>query len=163
MRALPPHPEPASYRLMLTFEIQPRIGVGPVKLGMTRSAVHEALGRPEWSDKEREGFLGGFFVDFDEAGRVEFIELAKSNEFEATFEGACLHRMKADEAMRIVSQLDHHDQNDPEVGYSYIFLKLQMSLWRGLIPEVDQDVADHSGRYFEAIGIGADNYFQASN
>ena len=40
---------------------------------------------------EREAFLGDFLVDFDKSGRVEFIELAKSKQFQARFEGNCLH------------------------------------------------------------------------
>lgn len=145
---------------MRRFQIQPGIGVGPVKLGVTRQAVHDALGKPESSRNEREGFLGGFFVDFDESGCVEFIELANSKQFKAFFEGKCLHQIPADEAVRLVSRFDKYDQTNPELGHSYIFLKLQMSLWRGTTPQADQDEDDPDGRYFEAIGVAIPGYFK---
>lgn len=146
---------------MRRFQIQPGIGVGPVKLGMTRKAVHDALGKPEWLNKEREAFLGGFFVDFDKAGCVEFIELAESEQFKALFEGKCLHQIPAEDAVRLVSKFDKFDESNRELGHSYIFLKLQMSLWRGTKPEQDQDEDDPDGRYFEAIGIAVPGYFEA--
>ncbi|MCE9531267.1 MAG: tRNA (N6-isopentenyl adenosine(37)-C2)-methylthiotransferase MiaB [Planctomycetes bacterium] len=139
----------------------PGVGVGPVKLGMTRDAVHEALGSPSSTFKERESFFGAFFVDFDESERVEFIELARSDRFEAIFDGVCLHRIEADEAVRIVSTFDQYDVHGREPGYSYIFLKLQMSLWRGIVPANDQDEDDPDGRYFDSIGVAIDGYFKA--
>ncbi|MFO0810335.1 MAG: hypothetical protein U0746_17060 [Gemmataceae bacterium] len=132
-----------------------------MKLGMTRQAVHDVLGKPEWSRNEREAFLGGFFVDFDKSGCVEFIELAKSEHFKALFEGECLHQLPADDAVRLVSKFDKHDETDREVGYSYIFLKLQMSLWRGTMPQQDQNEDDNGGRYFEAVGVASPGYFEA--
>jgi hypothetical protein len=143
---------------MQSFQIQPGIGVGPVKLGMTRQEVHDALGKPDWSRDEREGFLGGFFVDFDQSGRVEFIELAKSKQFKALFEHKCLHEVPADDAILFVSKFDKFDETNRELGHTYIFLKLQMSLWRGTMPE-DED--DSDGRFFEAIGIAIPGYFEA--
>lgn len=145
---------------MRRFQIQPGVGVGPVKLGMTRQEVHDAFGEPESSYDEREGFLGGFFVDFDRTGRVEFIELANSVQFEALFEGKCLHQIPANEAVRLVSRFDKHDETNREIGYSYIFLDLQLSLWRGTMPQQDQEDDDNDGRFFEAVGVAIPGYFE---
>ena len=57
----------------------------------------------------------------------------------------------------VVDTFGTPEKNDPELGYSYIFKKLQMSLWRRLITDNEQDV--NSGK-FEAIGIGVDGYFE---
>jgi hypothetical protein len=119
----------------MKFQIEPGIGVGPVKLGMSKDAVHAALGIPKSSRDGREGFLDGFFVDFDDAGFVEFIELAKSGDFTALFEGVSLHDLAADEAVQFVSRFDQFSNNNREHGYSFIFPKLQMSLWRGRFPK----------------------------
>ena len=99
-------------------------------------------------------------VDFNGEGRVEFIELAKSQQFRAIFEGECLHEIPADEAVRHVSKYGQYDRNDPEPGYSYVFLDLQLSLWRGTMPTADQAPDDPDGRYFEAVGIAVGGYFQ---
>ena len=145
---------------MQTFDIKPHIGVGPIELLMSRADVRRHFGEPQWVMAEREAFLDGFFVDFDPAGRVEFIELGRSRRFCALFHGACLHEILAGEAVKQVSQFGEYDRNHPELGYSYIFPGLQMSLWRGTVPAADQRPETADGRYFEAIGIAVDGYFQ---
>jgi hypothetical protein len=148
---------------MLHFDIKPGIGVGPVRLGMTRAGVHSALGTPEYTRGEREGFLSGFIVNYDSTGCVEFIELANSPRFIALFEGVCLHHVPAAAAVALVSRFDTFDPTGRELGYTYIFLKLQMCLWRSRIvneeDEVDPD--DTRGRSFEAVGIAVPGYFVA--
>jgi hypothetical protein len=72
-----------------------------------------------------------------------------------------LHEITADEAVSLVSRFDNYDATNRELGYSYIFLKLQMSLWRGTMPENDQDEDDPDGRFFAAIGIAVSGYFEA--
>jgi hypothetical protein len=104
-------------------------------------------------------FLDGFMVDFNKEDRVEFIELAKSEQFRGVFEGRCLHDLPADEAVAFVSQFGTYDPNNRELRYSYIFLDLQLSLWRGTIVEPGQPDDDPDGRYFEAVGIAVDGYF----
>ncbi len=146
---------------MRDFTIVPHQGVGPIQLGMTRSQVHEQLGEPEFvtRDRGREAFLGGFMVDFDQEGHVEFIELAKSEKFRGVFEGKCLHDLPADDAVAFVSQFGTYDETARDLGYSYIFPDLQLSLWRGTIADPDQPDEDQQGRHFEAVGIAVDGYF----
>lgn len=145
---------------MREFQILPHKGVGPIKLGMTREEVHAIFGEPQFSHGLREQFLDGFMVDFSEENRVEFIELAKSQQFRAILEGKCLHEIPAHEVIRHVSKYGEYDRNDPELGYSYVFVDLQLSLWRGVIPTANQEPDDSVGRYFEAVGIAEDGYFQ---
>ncbi len=150
---------------MRDFTIVPHHGVGPIRLGMTRSQVHEQFGKPEFvtRDGSREGFLGGFMVDFDQEDRVEFIELAKSENFRGVFEGKCLHELPADDAVAVVSRFGTYDETVRDLGYSYIFPDLQLSLWRGTIADPDQPDDDHQGRCFEAVGIAVDDYFSAGH
>jgi hypothetical protein len=142
---------------MLIFEIIPHVSVGPITLGMERHEVEAVMGKPEYAHDNRYGYLSGFMVDFDESGKVEFIELADSDRFQATYLGTNLHRVPANVAVKFVSQFDSYDTQEPEQGYSYIFKKLQLSLWRGTMPENE---TDEDGQYFEAVGIAADNYFE---
>ncbi len=142
---------------MVTFEIIPHVGVGPVQFGMKADELDAALGKPERVHGNRYDYLSGFMVDLDESGRVVFIELADSPNFQATYRGVNLHHTAAQDAVTFISQFDTHDADDPEVGYSYVFKKLQLSLWRGTVPE---DEADEDGKYFEAVGVGTDGYFE---
>ncbi len=143
-------------RDMQKFEIVPNVGVGPIKLGMSRVEVEAFFGKPEFDSDDRIGFMSGFLVDFDASGNVEFIELANSTKFEAMYKGTNLHSVKAEEAVAVVEKDDVYDTSDPEVGHSYIFKTLQLSLWRGTVPE---DSSDTDGQYFEAVGIASRGYF----
>ncbi len=147
---------------MQEFQILPHKGVGPIRLGMSRREVHEVFGEPQFSHNNREGFLDGFMVDFTQDEKVEFIELAKSQQFRAIFEDKCLHEILADEAVAHVSRFGTYDQNHWELGYSYLFVDLQLSLWRGTMPEEDQSPDDPDGRFFEAVGIAEQGYFKTT-
>jgi len=133
---------------MDTYAIKPHVGVGPIDLLMSRADVHRVLGKPRRVSAERETFLDGFFVDFDAEGRVEFIELAQGARFRGLFHGVCLHELPAEEAVAFVSRYGEYDANHLELGYSYIFVDLQLSLWRGTLD-----------RRFEAVGVAVDGYF----
>jgi hypothetical protein len=106
---------------MRTFEIKPHIGVGPIELGMPRDQVHTALGTPDSVHGCREHFLGGFMVDYEDQGTVEFIELGRSDLFQAVFDGVDLHRIPAESAIQHVSRHAAYDQKNSEEGYSFIY------------------------------------------
>ncbi len=145
---------------MNEYEIIPNVGVGPIKLGMTREEVEMNFGQPEDKQENRHWFNDGFAIDFNDNGKVEFIELAKSQRFKGIFKGKCLHDLPAEEAVSVVYQYDSYNENDPDLGYSYVFLKLQLSLWRGTITESNED---GGGRFFEAVSIAEDGYFTEDN
>ena len=146
---------------MIEYDILPHSGVGPIRLGMTREEVRAEFGMPDFTGNDnREEFLHGFFVDFNSEGRVEFIELAKSTQFRPLFKGKCLHELLADDVVALVQRYDQYSEDDPELGYSYCFLDLQMSLWRPTVPDANQPNDDDDGRYFHAIGIAEKGYFE---
>ncbi len=145
---------------MQEFEVVPHKGVGPIQFGMSREEVHLIFGKPQFAYDNREMFLDGFMVDFDAGGKVEFIELTKSSQFRAIFEGKCLHEIPAEEPVAYVSEFGVYDHSDHELGYSYTFLDLQLSLWRGTIADEDQAPDDPGGRFFEAVGAAEQGYFK---
>lgn len=142
----------------MKFVIRPLVGVGPVEFNMARASVYAALGDPEYRNGNRECFLSGLMIDFDEAGTVEFIEMARSEKFFADFDGQNLHGITANDAVALISKYSELQEDDAEAGYSYIYPKLQISLWRSILPE---NVSDENGKYFEAIGAARDGYFDA--
>ena len=67
--------------------------------------------------------------------------------------------MNADDAVAHIQSIAPYDANDPELGYSYVFPGLQLSLWRPVIPDAEQNADDTTGRRFEAVGVGGEGYF----
>lgn len=145
---------------MRTFEVKPGVGVGPIKLGMDRTEVYSALGPPSYKAGNREKFLDGFYISFDEQGAAEFLELARGKKYKVVFEGVDLHAVPVEKAVAAVEKRGSYDRHHPELGYSYIFGELQLSLWRGHKPEPDQPDDDEDGRTFEAVGLARAGYFQ---
>jgi hypothetical protein len=145
---------------MHTFEIHPTVGVGPIRFGMTRPEVRALIGAPDGDgDEDREWYLDDLAIDFDDSGRVAFIELAESENFRAILHGECLLELDVDSAIAHVEKSAPFDPNGPEPGYTYVFPNLQLSLWRSVVPDSCQDADDPTGRTFEAVGVGPDGYF----
>ena len=144
---------------MKEFEIEPKVGVGPIRLGMTREEVREQLGDPDDATDQREWYLEDMAIDFDKSGHAEFIELAASERFRVIFQGKDLHELEADDAVAHLRAIAEYDENDPELGCSFVFPALQLCLWRPMIPFDGQDEDDPTGRRFEAIGVAGEGYF----
>ena len=150
---------------MAQYELRPHSGVGPVLLGMTRKAVHAAMGetpvpfqRGGLDGSETEAYLGASFqVTYDRDGRVEFIELARDPALSAIYHGHDLLTIAAQEAVDLLARDAPFDPDDPELGYAYIFPALDLSLWRETMPEDD---ADPDGRTFDAVGLDIPDYFK---
>ena len=58
--------------------------------------------------------------------------------------------MPADELVAFITRLAAFDSSDFELGYSYIFPNLELSVWR---PDKEQP-------YFSTIGIGCRGYYK---
>ncbi len=99
-----------------------------------------------------------FQVHYDAAtDKVEFIELAASDKYVLLYKGIDVHRTLADELVALISRETPYDPNNRELGYSYTSPQIELSLWRSIMPEADED--DPDWRYFEAVGLGAPGYF----
>jgi hypothetical protein len=144
----------------MKFEVQPLVGVLPVRLGMLRAEVRKAMTvPPEEYRKAADGrytadaFHGGFHVFYEgDEPAVEYIELSRDSGLEAILDGANVFAVPADD---LVSQLTRHspfDPNDPELGYSFVFPQLELALWRP-VPFAPE------GRFFSTVGIGVRGYF----
>jgi hypothetical protein len=144
---------------MMQFEINPGIGVGPIKLGSTREVVRQEFGEPEYVHERRQVYLEGFCIDFNEKGVVEFIELSKSSKYDVVLDGLSVLSIPAEEAVQLVLKRASYDPNDPELGHSYIFPEIQLSLWRGVVPDLEDNLPDEDGLTFEAVGIAEKGYF----
>jgi hypothetical protein len=122
---------------MPTFEIQPQTGVGPVKLGMTRPQVRDAMyayvdsGLDQASHPKLDYAFGNSFqVEYDDAGYARFIGVGFYSECgcDYTFRGRHIGEYSAAELFQLLAQLDgdpSQEFNDSE----YYFPNIGMNVW----------------------------------
>ncbi|MEM7385417.1 MAG: hypothetical protein AAF514_10775 [Verrucomicrobiota bacterium] len=141
-------------RPMRVFEINPLVGAGALTFGMTREEVLKAwgVGEPDpfnRSDTEIDGFLGNAVqVNYDEAGRVKFIEFARDDDVAAIYNGMDLLRTPAAEVIEKISKQASFNPDDFELGYSYQFPDLELRFWRQA----------EENRFFTTTGVGRKGY-----
>jgi len=150
---------------MPDYTVQPLVGIGPVRFGMSREEARRAMPEPPkpfrkgpTSQYETDAFHQSEFQVFygGDQPAVEFIELSGGSVVRALYRELDVFATPADEVVTYFSRESELDQSDPEIPYCYLFRKLQLSLWRPSIPESDTDT---DGRYFSTIGIGKRGYF----
>jgi hypothetical protein len=153
---------------MPDYTVQPFVGVGPVRLDMTRDEVRRAMPEPSkpfrkgpTSRHETDAFHQNAFQVFyaGEPPTAEYIELSRGSVVRAFYRDLDVFATPADEVVAYISRDAAFDQTDREIPYSYIFRDLQLSLWRPTIPESD---TDPDGRYFSTIGIGKRGYYDVA-
>lgn len=151
----------------MDYEVSPHVGVGPIRLGMSRSLVRSLMPGPRKSFRrassnphETDAFHGqGFQVFYGGAEPVvEYIELSRDSGFRALYGGMDIFETPADEVVALISSNAPFDPNDEEIGYSYIFPILDLSLWRPTVPDSPEDA---EGRQFSTIGVGGKGYYGA--
>ena len=153
---------------MTQYSLEPLIGVRPVLLGMTRGESREHMVAKPVSFKKAprlfpnqpdvDAYHGNAFqLFFDESDRVEYIELSKSPDLGVNYKGTDVFALAADDLVALISRDAPFDSNDRELGYSYTFPLLEMSVWRPTIPEPD-DVSPE-WTTFATVGIGRKGYF----
>lgn len=146
---------------MRAFEIQPRVAIGPIHLGMSKAESREAMSLPYDTFEKVRG--SGTLVDayLDSAFQVFFahgadvatsVELSSCELFRATINEFSVFDIPADVLVAQLARNAPFDPNDPELGYSYSFPALGLWLWRPTMPEHHGD----EGSFFETVGIGLD-------
>ena len=120
---------------MRTYEIH--VGIGPVRLGMSRPESREAMDPPYDTFEKVAGsgqwvaaYLDSTFQVFFKARGdiVESVELSSWEHFGVTLDGLSVFQTPADE---LISQINEHadfDPDDPELDYSCCFPGLGMWL-----------------------------------
>lgn len=146
---------------MTVFDLLPHVGAGEIRLGMSRSEVRRLLGDPVMSYEKVPGtpLTDRYFADlqaaYDRQDRVEYIELNGPGDVDAVFHGRSLLFLPADEVLEWMSRFAQYDRAHPELGHSYIYPELDLSLWRPTVPDSPED---EDGRFFRSIGIGRAGY-----
>ena len=148
---------------MTNYSVQPFVGVGPVRLGMSRSEVRsrfteapKTFRKGSSTGPATDAFHNGAFQVFydGQTDTAEYIELSRDADFHALYREVNVFATPADEVAAFVSRDASYDESEREFPYSYIFRQLQLSLWRPVLPEDDE-----SGRFFSTIGVGRKGYY----
>ena len=98
-----------------------------------------------------------FQLFFDENERVEYIELWKSPELSVNYKGIDIFRLRAEDLVGLISRDAPFDANQPELGFSYVFPLLEMSVWRPTIP--DPEDGNSEWTTFATVGVGRKGYY----
>ena len=148
---------------MKDYNVQPLVGIGPVRLGMSRDEVHFAMHARETPFRKgatvtplTDAFHQSAFQVFyaRHAPIVEYIELSRDADFRVLYRGLDVFATLADEIAAFIARDASYNREGREFPYSYIFHELQLSLWRPVLPKDDE-----SGRFFSTIGIGRKGYY----
>jgi hypothetical protein len=165
----------------MNFEIRPHVGTNNIKFGMTRGEVQEILGSPE-SSKEKSIFKfqnivipepakDGYFknslqISYDDNEQVEYIEFSgRGDEYiEVFLNDIEIFKTPAKELLNQILEITEcdYDKQDIEVPYSFVYRNIDLSLWRQVIPDVNENTEEvpesDEGKYFWTVGIGIKGY-----
>ena len=146
---------------MLDYAIQPLVGVGAIRLGMSPNQVRQVMPLPVRafrktpSAKFETDDFGGLHVYYGgDVPIVEFIELSRGAGFTARYLDWDIFATPAAELVSNISPVAAFDSTCPDFPFSYIFPSLQISLWRPSLP-----ADDPSGCYFSTVGVAREGYF----
>jgi len=124
---------------MQKIVIEPHIGISKIKLGMNKIEVNQLLGDPISNEENIDYYFNNFLqISYDDKKEVEFIEVFSSIDFEVKYSGINIFSSTAKEVIEKICELEQYDEDDPELGYSYIFKNIDLSLYRSVLPENDE-------------------------
>ena len=150
---------------MKTYVVEPLVGIGPVRLGMSREEVKRTMPDPPHSflktphsRHETDSFHGSSFQVFytGESPTVEYIELSGGAEVRALFGEQSMFETPANELIAVLADQHALETDDDSSPCDVLFPGLQMSLWRPYTPE---SPTEEDGRYFATLGLGVTGYF----
>lgn len=151
--------------------IEPGIGIGTIKLGMTKPDVEACLA--EYSNNYKNDllmdnfFVNRFNIEYNQKNEVEFIEVDSSLKelFNCKCNGVDVFRSKADDVISAFSLKSAFDPNT-ESETLFRFPSLGISFWRSRalkekqmeeawFKEMDPEIQEDEKRflYFEAVSV----------
>ena len=150
---------------MIDYEVMPHVGIGPVRLGMSAMTSDAPCPAPAMLSSrdltpllETDAFHeNGFQVFYSGTRRWRNTSSCLGIPAScALYRGIDVFATPADVVVSHVARDTAFDPDHWELGYSYIFPALDLSLWRPVLPESPEDT---DGREFSTIGIGVVGYY----
>lgn len=171
--------------IMQKIKIIPLVGIEfddiTIALYSSCEDVKNLLGEPySTQDDSLYYFNNELRFDFDDDGKVEFIEFLGSidGELQPMIYDVPAFQSKADTLYNILREENRGDIDDSEDGYSYGFLNISVGVYRSSIPKDVEEMikeADEAGEpmdagdieeerrkadYWSTIGIGIKDYYR---
>lgn len=171
--------------IMQKIKIIPLVGIEfddiTIALYSSCEDVKNLLGEPySTQDDSLYYFNNELRFDFDDDGKVEFIEFLGSidGELQPIIYDVPAFQSKADTLYNILREENRGDIDDSEDGYSYGFLNISVGVYRSSIPKDVEEMikeADEAGEpmdagdieeerrkadYWSTIGIGIKDYYR---
>jgi len=144
--------------------VEPGVGCGPVRLGMTMSEVVAALGEPEARHPLRSGedetlywLRSTFQVAFGAGATVVDVQLCAMGPVVAVFREIDLLSTPADEVVARLSSLGEGSYD--EDGSSFSFPRARLGFWRQGLPDEDWAPEDYEqyrdGLFWDTVNTWA--------
>jgi hypothetical protein len=152
------------------WNVEPRVGIGPVRLGMSRREVIAALGEPKRAEppRRRSGrsvarrdiFFPGSDVEINYVrGRVNFIGVNAPEHMEVRFDDVPIFDVLFRDLARWLSAEHGVDVGERDFPAAWTFPDLGMCLWRSWDESTVDDelraIGDHAGLFVEQVAVDA--------
>ena len=141
------------------YEVIPHMGIGPVKLGMSREEVKEALGVKNYSGSNGEidyYFKNSFQIEF-ESNKADFIGVSYHPDYTVTYQGMNVFDTEAKKLFEFIATSEN--ENHKYEPIEYLFPTQILTLW-----DADEQY-DHIGLesrlIWAQIGVGTQCYIKA--
>ena len=129
-----------------------RLGEQLLPLSASKEQAEALLGPAETVRGNRWYYLKSELrLDFDETGRLEFLEFlgGLEGQLQPTIYGLPAFQTGADELAQVLTRYNDGPVDDHEQGYSYAFLNISVGVYRSILPkDVQEMIAE-----MEADGI----------
>ena len=143
----------------MNFEITPHIGIGAVKLGMSKEEIKTILGSSSYSGSSNSSdyyFSNSFQIEFSEGG-ADFIGISYSPEYVVLYQGKNVFDIEALELFELIAKNESgiHKYD----SYEYLFPEQILTLW-----DADEQYVRIDGEervIWAQVGIGSNSYLKA--
>lgn len=146
---------------MEKYQVEPYVGIGPVRLGMTRPDVRKAMGEPsavqdvyeKWGIRfpDKDYFYENCFqISYSDQGTVNFIEASMNVRYSVVYLGLDVHRTTADKFISEIQKIASPDIRALEYPMNLLF------------PEIDVSIYREDMERIEAFGISISGYLSKS-
>lgn len=142
----------------MKLEIIPHVGVGLVRLGMSREDVKSALGGVFSGEHKRIDyyFSNSLQVEFHKE-RVDFIGVSFAEDYEALYQGNNVFDLEAYELFMLIAKNEEQDHKYNES--EYLFPNQIVTLWDA--DEQYDRLGSEKRKVWAQMGIGSASYLKA--
>jgi Fe-S cluster biosynthesis and repair protein YggX len=112
---------------MQTILIEPSVGIGPFKLGMTEQEVKAVL------EQESAMYSDLLSIEYDAKGRVTFLEMSNPDDdsIQFLYGDKDVFRTQANPLINELDKETPYDRDDEaEIGVCFVFKEIAMAFWR---------------------------------